>query len=84
MNSDAPNGYVLNNRVITWSDSRDLRAEAIDTTIVEREGRIAPAVTYTPVPIAVPITAKTGAEFTGLASTLLGGGSLALIVRRKG
>jgi len=81
VNDNAPNGYVLNNRVVASSNDRDLRDEATDTTIVERPGQVL-SVVNTPIP--VPITAKTGAEFTGIISTLLGGSGLALIVRRRG
>ena len=85
VNSDAPNGYVLNNRVVAESKDRDLRDEARDTTIVERPAKVAGTViTPTPVIVPVPVTAKTGAGFTAIASTLLGGSGLAFVIRRRG
>lgn len=85
VNSDAPNGYILNNRVTAESKDRDLRDEARDTTVVERPAKVAGKITTpTPVIVPVPVTAKTGAGFTAIASTLLGGSGLAFVIRRRG
>lgn len=80
--TNTPNGHVLNNRVVAKSDDQDVQDDAQDTTVVKRLAEVLAAVA-TPAPVAVPVTAKTGAgALTAIVSTLVGASGLVVTLRK--
>ncbi len=75
---NAQDGKSLVNSVKARSENKGLSDTDTDTTIVSVPGRVAAATTK---PIAVPVTAATGAGTTSAASILIG--SLGLVVSLK-
>jgi uncharacterized repeat protein (TIGR01451 family) len=77
---DTANGTVLNNKVKARSEDHDLTDDANDTTLVQRAAQVAAAVTT---PVAVPVTAKTGAGAAiALITTLTGAAGLVSTLRK--
>lgn len=75
----APNGHLLENKVVAKSEDHDLSDEATDTTIVERIPQVAAVITpVTP----VPVTARTGAGASAALMTLIGAAGMAYTYRR--
>lgn len=78
---DTPNRTVLTNKVKVRSEDHDLSDEATDVTLVERAAQVAAAVTT---PVAVPVTAKTGAGGALALVTTLSGAAGLIATLRKG
>lgn len=77
---NTPNNHVLNNTVIARSEDHDVQDDAADTTLVKHGAKVAAAVT----PVAVPITAKTGAgAVVAILTTLSGAAGLAVTLRKQ-
>lgn len=78
----AKNGHILHNVVTAKSDDNDVSDEATDDTRVEQlEVKGTTVVIPTPTPVAVPVTAKTGAGIVGIVSLLTGAGGLVFLKR---
>jgi uncharacterized repeat protein (TIGR01451 family) len=87
--SSTAHGTELFNEVWARSAAHNLSDVATDTTRVEREPQVAATVAPTPIvivttpaPVAVPVTAKTGANLITLVSTLLGAAGMVTVGRK--
>lgn len=82
--SAAPNGHVLDNKVKARSEDHDVQDEADDRTVVQRQAVVLAAVaTPVPAPIAVPVTAKTGAgALSAILTTLMGATGLVVTLKK--
>ncbi len=74
---NTPNNHVLHNIVTAESKDHDVKDEATDdTTVIREQVKGIVQVIEKPVPVAVPVTAKTGAGLASFASVILGAAGL--------
>ncbi|MEX0649842.1 MAG: hypothetical protein WD200_02490 [Candidatus Andersenbacteria bacterium] len=76
------NGHILHNVVTAKSDDHDVEDEATDDTRVEKT-EVKGTTVVVPPPVAVPVTAKTGAGIVALVSIIGGASGLATTLRKK-